>query len=71
MGALRAKMIEEMKLRNFSSRTQQSYVSAMVGLVKHYRRPPDQLTQDEIRLISCICSSEVIAQFAKRGDLGA
>jgi len=49
MGALREKMIEEMKLRNFSHRTEQSYVSAMVGLVKHYRRSPDQLTQDEIR----------------------
>jgi site-specific recombinase XerD len=42
-------MIEEMKLRNFSSRTQQSYLSAMMGLVKYYRRSPDQLTQDEIR----------------------
>jgi site-specific recombinase XerD len=42
-------MIEEMKLRNFSPRTQQSYLAAMVGLVKHYRRSPDQLTQDEIR----------------------
>jgi integrase/recombinase XerD len=49
MGALRTKMIEEMRLRNFSPRTEQSYVSAMVGLVKHYRRSPDQLTQDEIR----------------------
>jgi integrase/recombinase XerD len=49
MGALREKMIEEIRLRNFSHRTEQSYVSAMVGLVKHYRRSPDQLTQDEIR----------------------
>ena len=49
MGALREKMIEEMRLRNFSPRTEQSYVSAMVGLVKYYRRSPDQLTQDEIR----------------------
>jgi len=49
MGALRTKMIEEMKLMNFSARTQQSYVSAMVGLVKHYRQSPDALTQDEIR----------------------
>ena len=49
MGALRQKMIEEMKLRNFSARTQQSYLSAVVSLVKHYRRSPDQLTQDEIR----------------------
>jgi integrase/recombinase XerD len=49
MGARREKMIEEIRLRNFSHRTEQSYVSAMVGLVKHYRRSPDQLTQDEIR----------------------
>jgi site-specific recombinase XerD len=49
MGALREKMIEEIRLRNFSPRTEQSYVAAMVGLVKHYRRSPDQLTQDEIR----------------------
>ena len=49
MGALRTKMIDEMRLRNFSPRTEQSYVSAMVGLVKHYRQSPDQLTQDEIR----------------------
>jgi len=42
-------MIEEMKLRNFSPRTQQSYLAAVIGLVKHYRRSPDELTQDEIR----------------------
>jgi site-specific recombinase XerD len=42
-------MIEEMKLRNFSPRTQQSYLAAMIGLVKHYRRSPDELTQEEIR----------------------
>lgn len=49
MGALRTRMIEEMKLRNFSARTQESYVGAMVGLAKHYRCSPDQLTQEEIR----------------------
>lgn len=49
MGALRTRMIEEMKLRNFSPRTQECYLGAMIGLVKHYRRSPDQLTQDEIR----------------------
>ena len=49
MGALREKMIEEIRLRNFSPRTEQSYVSAMVGLAKYYHRSPDQLTQDEIR----------------------
>lgn len=49
MGVLREKMIEEMKLRNFSHRTEQCYVAAMVGLVRYYGRSPDQLTQEEIR----------------------
>ena len=49
MGALRQKMIEEMKLRNFALRTQKSYVAAMVGLARYYRRFPDQLTQEQIR----------------------
>lgn len=49
MGRLRTRMIEEMRLRNFSPRTQQSYVGAMVGLVTYYRQPPDQVTQDQIR----------------------
>lgn len=49
MGALRDKMIAEMKLRNFAERTQISYLTVMVGLAKHYHQFPDQLTQDQIR----------------------
>lgn len=50
MGALRTKMIEEMKLRNFAARTQQSYLAAVVGLVKYYHQSPDQLSAEQIRL---------------------
>ena len=57
MGALREKMIVEMKLRNFAARTQKSYLAVMVGLAKHYRQFPDQLTREQIRTISCICRS--------------
>src|SRR2546430_13302310 len=42
-------LFRSMRLRNFSPRTEQSYVSAMVGLVKYYRQSPDQLTQEQIR----------------------
>ena len=49
MGALRTKMIEEMRLRNFSPRTEQSYVAAMVGLAKYYRQSSDKLAQEQIR----------------------
>jgi site-specific recombinase XerC len=49
MGALREKMVAEMKLRNFAARTQESYLAVMVDLAKHYRQFPDQLTQEQIR----------------------
>jgi site-specific recombinase XerD len=42
-------MIAEMKLRNFAARTQKSYLGAMIGLAKHYRQFPDQLTKEQIQ----------------------
>ena len=48
MGALREKMVAEMKLRNFASRDTVLPLP-MVGLAKHYRQLPDQLTQEQIR----------------------
>ncbi len=49
MGILRDRMLEEMKLRNFSPATQKSYLYAVTRLAKYYRRPPDQLDKEEIR----------------------
>ena len=49
MGALRTKMIEEMKLRNFSPRTHKSYLAGVIGLVRHYRLSPDQISAEQIR----------------------
>src|SRR3972149_3931744 len=49
MGALRTKMIEEMKLREFSPRTQGCYLEAVVGLVRYYRQLHEQLTALQIR----------------------
>jgi hypothetical protein len=59
MGALREKMIEEMKLRNFASRTQKSYLAVMVGLAKHYRQFPDQLTQEGGKPVQFIISRAI------------
>ncbi len=44
MGVLRDRMIEEMKLRNFSPATQQSYVYAVSRLAKYHHKSPDQLS---------------------------
>jgi len=49
MSELRARMIRDMTLRGFSPRTHQAYIAAVVGLAKHYRRSPDQLTNDEVQ----------------------
>jgi integrase/recombinase XerD len=49
MGRLRDRMIEEMKLRNFSAATQESYLYAVTRLTKYHNKSPDQLSKEEIR----------------------
>jgi integrase/recombinase XerD len=49
MTPLRSRMIEDMKLRGFSPRTQESYIGAVRQLAKYYRRSPDQLREEELR----------------------
>ena len=49
MTELRRLMLQAMTVRGMARRTQQSYVSAVRRLAKHYRRSPDQLTTDEVQ----------------------
>ena len=49
MTELRSCMIQSMTVRGFSPRTHEAYIGAVRGLAKHYRRPPDQLSADEVR----------------------
>jgi len=49
MTALRHRMIETMQLRGLSANTQRAYLQAIHLLAQHYQRPPDQLTDDDIR----------------------
>lgn len=49
MTALRQKMIEDMQLRGLSARTQETYVRVVRQLAEYYRKPPDQLSQEELR----------------------
>ena len=46
---LRARMIEDMELRRLAPGTQRAYVTAVRNLAKHYRRSPDQITEQEVR----------------------
>ena len=49
MTALRQKMIEDMQLHGFAERTQEAYLSAVRQLAKYYRKPPDQINEEELR----------------------
>jgi len=49
MTPLRQRMIEDMQLRGFSSRTQECYVAAVRQLAQHFHRSPDQLTEEDLR----------------------
>lgn len=49
MTPLRQRMIREMELRQFTPRTIESYVHAVVGLATFYRRSPEYIDLDEVR----------------------
>jgi len=49
MGELRDRMVRDMDVRRFSGRTVEAYVAGVRGLAKYYRRPPDQLSNDEVQ----------------------
>jgi integrase/recombinase XerD len=49
MSELRTRMTNDMVLRRFSPRTQQSYLDAVKGLAVYYHAPPDQLDPQQIQ----------------------
>jgi integrase/recombinase XerD len=49
MSTLRERMIEDMQLRGFSPRTQESYARAVRKLAEHYHKSPDLITDEELR----------------------
>ena len=49
MSRLRQKMIRDMEMRNFSLNTQRGYITSVVGLAKHYNRPPEAIGPEEIQ----------------------
>ncbi len=49
MKELRAKMIEEMKLRRLAPKTHRAYLGAVEGLARFYNKSPDQIFNTEIK----------------------
>jgi integrase/recombinase XerD len=48
MTELRSKMIKSMELRNLSKNTQRSYLKAVSGLAKHYKKSPDNISKNMV-----------------------
>ena len=48
MSPLRKKMQDAMVLRGLAARTQESYIAAVLGIAKYYRRSPDTLSSEEV-----------------------
>jgi site-specific recombinase XerD len=49
MTMLRERMLDDLKLRGLSERTQEVYVRAVRQLAEHYKKSPDQISDEEIR----------------------
>lgn len=49
MGVLRDQMIRELRLRRYAPLTQKAYLEAVVGLTKHFRISPDQLSPQQVQ----------------------
>ncbi len=49
MGQFRDRMDEELRIRGYSANTRECYVRCVRNFVRHFMRPPDQLTLEHIR----------------------
>jgi integrase-like protein len=50
MTPLRQRMLEDMKVRNFTEETQKRYVAAAAAFAAHFGKSPEVLGPEEIRL---------------------
>ena len=49
MTPLRQRLIEDIRLRNFSEHTVEAYVRAVARFAGHHGRSPDQLSGEQVR----------------------
>lgn len=49
MTPLRQRMLEDLRLRGFALKTQEAYLGAVRQLAAHYHKPPDQISEEELR----------------------
>jgi site-specific recombinase XerD len=49
MTKLREQMIQDMVLRGMAPSTQRAYLQAVTKFARHYNRPPDRISNDELK----------------------
>lgn len=49
MSLLRQRMLQDMKIRNMSPRTQETYLSQVTKFARHFKKSPELLGAHEIR----------------------
>ncbi|MGH7623086.1 MAG: phage integrase N-terminal SAM-like domain-containing protein [Gemmatimonadaceae bacterium] len=49
MTPLRQRLIDDLRLRNYSPRTIEAYVAGVARIAKHFHRSPDQLGVEDLR----------------------
>lgn len=49
MTELRRRMNDDMQVRGMADRTRETYLAAVTGLARYYRRSPDQISDDEVQ----------------------
>jgi integrase/recombinase XerD len=58
MTSLRARMIEDMQIRNLAANTQQSYVQQVSRFARHFNKSPELLGPEQIRAYQVYLTNE-------------
>ena len=63
MTALRRRLLEDLQLRGLAPRTQPCDLEAVKHLTQHYRRAPDQISEEELRQsFLCLSNGKTVAE---------
>jgi Phage integrase, N-terminal SAM-like domain len=54
MTALKQRMLEDLRIRNYAPTTVSSYIRSVAEFAQHFNKPPDQLGTEESPVVAAI-----------------